>query len=353
MPQNLRSLKSRIRTAKNIAQLAKTLEMVSVTKIRRARRLAETVRPYAERITSLGDTAMRNIGPGEFVHPYLGNQPGRSGDRPPGGRPVPGTAEGGEARDGGSRLLLVIGPDKGLCGPLVSNLVRRMFEEDTPETQLITVGKRVEAAAVRLAGPRLAASFPVGSRLPEYSLVYDLVLAINGFILSGRAARLDVLYTRFVSYFTQVPTLDHVLPLQPAQAGARAAEPGTSGAQSAPAARGTAAAAPGSAAENLAAAVAPKQGTAPEEPESQRPHTIEPDLTGLLQALLPHYLEVRLFDAVIQAYSSEHGARMVAMQNAKKNALEIADSFTLLYNKTRQERITNEILDLANTGKRA
>ena len=74
---------------------------------------------------------------------------------------------------------------------------------------------------------------------------------------------------------------------------------------------------------------------------------------GLLDALLPHYLEVRLFDAVIQAYSSEHGARMVAMQNAKKNALEIADSFTLLYNKTRQERITNEILDLANTGKRA
>jgi len=91
----------------------------------------------------------------------------------------------------------------------------------------------------------------------------------------------------------------------------------------------------------------------PTEPESQRPHTIEPDLAGLLAALLPHYLEVRLFDAVIQAYSSEHGARMVAMQNAKKNALDIADSFTLLYNKTRQERITNEILDLANTGKRA
>ncbi len=288
MPQNLRTLKSRIRTAKNIAQLAKTLEMVSVAKIRRARGLAETVRPYAERITSLGDTALRSVAPGEFVHPYLG----------------PGKPDGG-----GARLLLVIGPDKGLCGPLVSNLVRKMFDEDSDDAQLITVGKRMEAPAARIAGKRLVASFPVGSRLPEYSLVYDLVLAINGYILSGKASRLDVLYTRFVSYFTQVPTLDHVLPLVPEKT--------------------------------------------PTEPESQRPHTIEPDLSGLLEALLPHYLEVRLFDAVIQAYSSEHGARMVAMQNAKKNALEIADSFTLMYNKTRQERITNEILDLANTGKRA
>jgi F-type H+-transporting ATPase subunit gamma len=287
MPQNLRTLKSRIRTAKNIAQLAKTLEMVSVAKIRRARGLAETVRPYAERITSLGDTALRSVAPGEFAHPYLGSTKSEKA----------------------GRLLLVIGPDKGLCGPLVSNLVRKMFDEDSPDAKLIAVGKRIEAPAARKAGGRLVAAFPVGSRLPEYSLVYDLVLAINGYILSGKATRLDVLYTRFVSYFTQVPTLDHVLPLVPA--------------------------------------------SEPAGPESQRPHTIEPDLPGLLEALLPHYLEVRIFDAVIQAYSSEHGARMVAMQNAKKNALEIADSFTLLYNKTRQERITNEILDLANTGKRA
>ncbi len=298
MAQNLRTLKSRIRTAKNIAQLAKTLEMVSVTKVRRARTLAETVRPYAERITSLGDTALRSVAPGEFIHPYLGNQPGRNGDRPL------------------SRLLLVIGPDKGLCGPLVSNLVRRMFDADTPDTQLITVGRRLESPATRLAGSRLLASFSVGSRLPEYSLVYDLVLAINSHILTGRAARLDVLYTRFVSYFTQVPTVDHVLPL------------------------------------TTVAARAPEAAPRPPGAEGEQPHTIEPDLTGLLEALLPHYLEVRLFDAVMQAYSSEHGARMVAMQNAKKNALEIADSFTLLYNKTRQERLTNEILDLANTGKR-
>jgi F-type H+-transporting ATPase subunit gamma len=122
--------------------------------------------------------------------------------------------------------------------------------------------------------------------------------------MNGNASTLDILYGRFVSYFTQVPTLQRVLPLE--------ATVGT-------------------------------LGGAPAE--------FEPGSVALLDALLPHFLEVRLFDAIVQAFCSEQAARMVAMQNAKANALEIADTFTLLYNKTRQERITSEILDLTNKGK--
>ncbi len=147
----------------------------------------------------------------------------------------------------------------------------------------------------------------MGARLPEYSLVFELVRVINEQILGGKAASLDVLYGRFVSYFTQVPTVQQVLPLGAASPRLRAA---------------------------TARAVFEPGGAAP------------------AGALLPHFLEVRLFDAVVQAFSAEHAARMVAMQNAKSNALEIADTFTLLYNKTRQERITSEILDLANKGKK-
>ena len=279
MPENLRTLKGRIRTAKNIAQLAKTLEMVSVSKIRRARTLAETVRPYAERITALTENAMGSLGPEERQHPYL---------RAP---RVP------------ARIILAIGPDKGLCGPLTGNLVRKLAESVDENTYLITVGKKMENPAVRLAGSRLLASFKMGSRLPQYSLVFELVQVINEHLLGGRVSSLDVLYGRFVSYFSQVPTFQRVLPLAPAEA-------------------------------------------------SSRPETLEPGSASLLSALLPHFLEVRLFDAVVQAFSAEHAARMVAMQNAKANALEIADSFTLLYNKTRQERITGEILDLANKGKK-
>jgi F-type H+-transporting ATPase subunit gamma len=281
MPENLRTLKGRIRTARNIAQLAKTLEMVSVSKIRRARALAETVRPYADRITVLTGNAMRSLSPEERAHPYL-----RASKAP-------------------ARIVLAIGPDKGLCGPLTGNLVRKLAEAVDGNTLLITVGKKMESPGVRLAGERLIASFKMGARLPQYSLVFELVQVINEQILSGKASSLDVLYGRFESYFTQVPTLQRVLPLQPA---------------------------------------APVTGAPPEE--------FEPGSADLLAALLPHFLEVRLFDAVVQAFSAEHAARMVAMQNAKANALEIADTFTLLYNKTRQERITSEILDLANKGKK-
>jgi len=281
MPENLRLLKGRIRTAGNIAQLAKTLEMVSVSKIRRARGLANTVRPYAERITAITGATMRSLTPEERAHPYL------------------------KKGTGSGRILLAIGPDKGLCGPLTGNLIRKLAESVDQDTWLITVGKRMEAPAVRLAGNRLIASFMMGARLPQYSLVFELVRVINERILTGQAATLDVLYSRFVSFFSQVPAIERVLPLPES---------------------------------------APLAGTVPP--------VVEPGSTALLDALLPHFLEVRLFDAVVQAFSAEHAARMVAMQNAKSNALEIADTFTLLYNKTRQERITSEILDLANKGKK-
>jgi F-type H+-transporting ATPase subunit gamma len=279
MPENLRTLKGRIRTARNIAQLAKTLEMVSVSKIRRARALAETVRPYAERITVLTENAMQSLSPDERRHPYL------------------------QAPNVPARLVLAIGPDKGLCGPLTGNLVRKLADSVDDNTLLITVGKKMETPGVRLAGSKLLASFPMGARLPQYSLVFELVRVINEQILSGRAASLDVLYGRFVSYFTQAPTFQRVLPLSAT-------------------------------------------------PAASRPEEFEPGSAPLLSALLPHFLEVRLFDAVVQAFSAEHAARMVAMQNAKSNATDIADTYTLLYNKTRQERITSEILDLANKGKK-
>jgi F-type H+-transporting ATPase subunit gamma len=281
MPENLRVLKGRIRTAKNIAQLAKTLEMVSVSKIRRARGLAETVRPYAERITALTGVTLQSMPADLRDHPYL--KPGKNP----------------------RRMLLAIGPDKGLCGPLTGNLVRKLADSMDKETLLITVGRRMEGPGARMAGDRLLASFPMGARLPSYSLVFDLVHVINEHIQAGMATSLDIIYGKFVSFFTQVPVLEHVLPLDPMSV-----------------------------------------------PANRQPSEFEPGSVTLLAALLPHFLEVSLFNAVVQAFSAEHAARMVAMQNAKSNALEIADSFTLLYNKTRQERITSEILDLANKGKK-
>jgi F-type H+-transporting ATPase subunit gamma len=202
-----------------------------------------------------------------------------------------------------ARILLAVGPEKGLCGSLAANLTRRLLDLDDPDTLLITVGRKMEKAAARMNKARLIASFALGTRLPDYSLVFDIVRLVDEAVRSRQASIVEVLYGRFVSFFSQVPTLERILPI---------------------------------------AASVPQQDT--EIP------AFEPDAVSLLDALLPHFLEVRLFDAVIQGYSSEHAARMVAMQNAKTNALDIEESITLLYHKTRQERITSEILDLANQG---
>ncbi len=280
MLENLQFLKARISTAKNIAQISKTLEMVSAIKIRRAQTMMETVEPYAEGIRDLAeDIHAHAAGLGPLTHPYF------SGNASP------------------AHLLIAVGPDKGLCGPLMTNLSRELVELDRPDMLLITVGKRMERMGARMTKSRLVAAFPMGSRVPQYSLVYDLVRIVNEYILSSRASTLSVLFSRYVSYFTQVPVEVQVLPIAN-PAGVRHA----------------------------------------------LPYEVEPDVERILKEILPHYLEVMLYWLIVEAYTSEQAARLVAMQNAKNNAFDIADSLTLLYNKTRQERITNEILDLANQG---
>jgi F-type H+-transporting ATPase subunit gamma len=280
MPENLQALKGRIRTANNISQIAKTLEMVSAIKIRRAQAMMGTAQPYAEGIRSLAEDILAHAAPSlPLSHPYI------SGGKSP------------------ARLLIAIGPDKGLCGPLLSNLTRKLLDLDDPNLLLITVGKRIERAGARMSKSRLIAAFPLGTGVSQYSLVYDLVRIVNEHILSSRASSLTVLFSRYVSYVSQVPDKVEILPL-------------------------------------------PK----PPKHEHTFPYEIEPNTTAVIEALFPHYLEVMLYWLVVEAYTSEQAARLSAMQNAKNNALDTADFLTLTFNKTRQERITNEILDLANQG---
>jgi F-type H+-transporting ATPase subunit gamma len=278
MALNLQLLKARIATVKNIAQISKTLEMVSAIKIRRAQATMDSVEPYAEGIRDLAeDIHARTAASAAPSHPFIA---------------------GNSARD---RLLIAVGPDKRLCGLLVSNLARELLELDDPDVLLITVGKKLERIASRMRKARLITAFPMGSAVPQYSLVYDLSRVAGDSILSGRASALSVLFSLYVSYYSQIPVVVPVLPI---------AKP--------PAAR------------------------------HQLPYAVEPGPAAVLEALLPHYLEVMLYWLVVEGYTSEQAARLVAMQNAKNNALDTTDALTLEYNKTRQERITSEILDLAN-----
>jgi F-type H+-transporting ATPase subunit gamma len=277
MPKNLQQLKRRIKTAKNVSQIAKAMEMMSASKIKRAQKTVENNKPYSTRIGELTSLLAKGMWETKFIHPYI---TGNTSDK---------------------KLLVVVSPDKGLCGSLNTNLLKSLLPFEDKETMVVTIGKKIEKNVSRL-DFEYVASFPIGTTIPKYSLVYEIMQIINELYFTGKVGTVEVLYTEFRSFFQQIPIFHKILPI------------------------------------DLDASYVTEEYL----------HLYEPGVKELLDGLLPQYLEASLYTALLEAYTSEQAARMIAMQNAKNNANDIANYLTLQYNKTRQERITNEILDLSN-----
>lgn len=277
MAENLQLLKRRIKTAKNVSQIAKAMEMMSASKIKRAQTATENNKPYATRLANLTSRLVKNTDSSKFYHPYIN----------------------GNASS--EKLLIVISPDRGLCGSLNTNLLKTLIGLEDKNTTLITVGKKAEQFASRMNFNFLAA-FPMGTTLPKFELVYEIMKLVDELYNAGTVGTVEIMYTEFVSFFQQTPKTTQILPI------------------------------------NLEV----------EGEDNEMFHLFEPKASILLNSVLPQYLEAAIYSALLEAYTSEQVARMIAMQNAKNNANEIATYLTLVYNKNRQEKITNEILDLSN-----
>ena len=278
MAQNLQLLKRRIKTSKNIAQIAKALEMIAASKIKKAQKAANGNRPYAERVSQVTEEILSSIDRKKFSHPYLTESKNPK------------------------TLLIAISPDRGLCGSLNTNLYKKLIEIDSSDIKVVSVGKKIGLFASKLRC-ELLSSYPMGSTLPDFSLVYQLKTIIDEEYSTVNVGNVQILYAESTSLFTQTPTIKTLLPF-----------------------------------------TFEGQVTATMSETS----IFEPNKEALLEDLLPYYLEIQLFNALLQAFTSEQAAQMIAMQNAKNNARDIADYLNLVYNKSRQERITNEILDLSN-----
>ncbi|MGA2090543.1 MAG: ATP synthase F1 subunit gamma [Endomicrobiales bacterium] len=281
MAENLQVLKKRIKTSQNIAQIAKAMEMIAASKIKRAQAAVENNRPYAQKIAETVKNIMALSDVREFDHPYV------------------------RTRATGKKLMVVFSPDKGLCGGLPGNVFRALQNAITPETIVIAVGKKAGKFAARLGNP-LAAAFTMGTSFPAYGTIYPVMEIINQ-QFPDTVTQVDILYTEFKSMLSQTPVVYPLLPV-----------------------------------------VAPMPAHAPAGNQPGISYLFEPSPAAVLRDLLPRYVEAKLYSAMIQAFTSEQAARMIAMQNAKDNALDISDHLTNRYNRSRQERITNEILDLAN-----
>lgn len=275
MAQSLQLLKRRIKTANNISQVARSMEMISASKIKRAQKTVENNKPYAARIVELTGNILRHMDREKFNNVYV------------------------DGNDSDKRLLIVISTDKGLCGSLNTNLFRKLLEQDLKKTKILAIGKKSHQISNKFAD-EFVTGLPMGTSTPQYSMVFQLIEIINEEYLSGKVGKVDILYNQFNSVFQQVPTLQPLLPI----------------------------------------ATNYEEGTLP--------YLFEPKAESIINDLLPYYIETSIYSALIEAFTSEQAARMVAMQNAKNNATDIAAYLTLLYNKSRQERITNELLSLSN-----
>lgn len=282
MAQNLQLLKRRIKTSKNISQMAKAMEMISASKIKKSQSASQSNKPYAERITTMTSSILESLNEDEktkISHPYLKKNKKQES------------------------LMIVISPDRGSCGSLNTNIFKKLMEVESPNLKVVSIGKKAGIFAAKL-NLNLLASFQMGNSLPDYSTVYQLKNIIDYEINNGNVSKVQVLYADFVSLFTQTPIVKQLLPLE----------------------------------------IPEETATA-----SLESSIFEPSIIDIINDLLPYYLEVQIYNALLQAFTSEQAARMVAMQNAKNNANDIAEYLNLVYNRSRQERITNEILDLSNS----
>lgn len=274
MAQSLQSLRRRIKTAASIAQVARSMEMISASKIKRAQKAVENNKPYAQRIVSLTSNILKHMDREKFKNPYV------------------------DGNNSEKTLIIIISTDKGLCGSLNTNLFKKLLEVEDKNSKFLALGRRSSQFASRLTG-ELIAEINIGTTIPEYSIVFRLIEIINQEFLGGYVGRVQILYNEFNSIFSQTPIARTLLPLE----------------------------------------LTHEEGTLP--------YIFEPAAEEIILNLLPYYLETVLYSSLIEAFTSEQAARMIAMQNAKNNAYDIADYLTLSYNKSRQERITNELLALS------
>ena len=290
---SLRDLRSRIKSVGNIKQITRAMEMVATTKLRRFQDRAVASRPYAQEIAQL-----------------LSRLSAAMGDKLA-GRPL------FNAGSGKAIALLVVGSDRGLCGSynsqLFAKLERWLAEHPGQDVRLFVVGRRAYQYVTKrgLVVERYLAEPPLEKL--DYRLAKFTARTLTEAFLSGTYREVAVLYTAFESMAKYVPT---VVPLLPVQAAKRDDKAGAKSSASSVTA--------GSGADAI----------------------LEPDIETLLEKLVPRYLETRVYNALLEALTSEFASRRMAMKNATDAATDMQALLKGVYNRKRQEGITKDLLDI-------
>ena len=302
--QNTKDIKRRRKSISNIGQIAKAMEVVSVTKMRRSQAIALATRPYAKEAMEILKTISQRTDPA-FSY-FLEQRPEQK------------------------IAVLLISADKGLCGGLNSNIFRKTEEilnqHADSQIDFVVIGKKGAQWCERKKLNVVKSFFSFGDYVD-----FEQTAPVSEFIINiFRARKYDAvfaIYTNFLSALKQEATAKMVLPLKEESL------------------------------KEIIASIVPTYGRFTENQKNEIitaeefkwefEYKFEPDMKLILDDLLYNLTQVEIYYVILESNASEHSARRMAMKNASDNAENIIKDLNLLYNKARQAAITQEISEIA------
>jgi F-type H+-transporting ATPase subunit gamma len=291
-----KDVKNRISSVKNIQKITRAMEMVAAARLRRAEQRIEQLRPYARairRMTGRVIEAVENIPSMPILEEHES-----------------------ERRVG---ILLVTG-DRGLAGPFNSQIIRAgnrrkaELEADGKEVVWYASGRR-GVSSLQFRGLDVAGAYTGFTDRPAFANAREIGDDLVTAYVDGELDRVELIFNHYVSPLTQEVRVNTLLPIQQMAA-------------------------------LLAEVEAEQQEDDDEDERSKASWLYEPDPEEILQRLIPDYVEISIYRALLESTASEHGARMTAMRNAQENASEMIDDLTLEMNRQRQAEITQEIMEV-------
>jgi F-type H+-transporting ATPase subunit gamma len=290
-----RDVKNKIASVKNIQKITRAMEMVAAARLRRAEQRIAALRPYADAIGRMTRQAAQAAGAEAARVPLLAEHESQTN----------------------VGLLLVTG-DRGLAGGFNSQIIRagvrlsaEMGEEGLASSWYATGRRGVSSLAFR--GHELSGSYTGFADRPAYADARKIADDVIGAYVDGRVDRVEMVYNSYVSPLTQHVTRQRLLPLS------HQAVTGEDGS--------------GETAGDASAA-------------SRTPVDYEPDPEKILRRLVPDYIEISIYRALVESAAGFFGAQMTAMRSASENAGELITDYTLQMNRARQAEITQEIMEV-------
>jgi F-type H+-transporting ATPase subunit gamma len=283
-----KELRTKIKSVENTKKITKAMEMISVSKMRKAQERMRAARPYSDKIRNIAS----NLGQAnpEYVHPFM------------------------KLNDGKAVGFIVVTTDKGLCGGLNTNLLRAVTSR-LREVQ--TAGKTPQAVAI--GGKGLGFLNRIGAKVLSYvthlgdkphldKLIGPVKVLLDAYA-RGELSEVYLCYNKFGSTMRQDPVVEQLLPLSASKMQAETKASGT---------------------------------------QHGWDYIYEPDAKSVIDDLLLRYVEALVYQALAENMASEHAARMVAMKAATDNAGSVIGELKLIYNKTRQAAITKELSEIVS-----